>query len=67
MSSIFTKIIDGDIPSYKIYEDEHTYAFLDIHPVQRGHTLIIPKIQVDHMIDVPEPYYSAVWLAAKTI
>ncbi|MEC7183258.1 MAG: HIT domain-containing protein, partial [Bdellovibrionota bacterium] len=58
MASLFTKIIQGEIPSYKIYEDEWTYAFLDINPINLGHTLIIPKIEHDHFLDVPEPYYS---------
>lgn len=67
MSSIFTKIIEGNIPSYTIYEDEFTYAFLDIEPIQAGHTLIVPKIEVDYFVDVPEPYYSAVFQTAKLI
>jgi len=67
MSSIFTKIIAGEIPSYKVYEDKHTYAFLDIHPIQKGHTLVIPKVEVDHLLDVPEPYYSACFTTAKIV
>ncbi len=67
MTSIFTKIINGEIPSFKIYEDEHIFAFLDIHPVKPGHTLIVPKVEVDYFVDVPEPYYSAVFQAAKKI
>lgn len=67
MSSIFTKIINGEIPSFKIYEDDYTFAFLDINPVQSGHTLIVPKIEVDYFVDVPEPYYSAVFVTAKKI
>jgi histidine triad (HIT) family protein len=67
MSSLFTKIINGEIPSFKIYEDEYTFAFLDIYPVQPGHTLIVPKIEVDYFADVPEPYYSAVFQVAKKI
>lgn len=67
MPSLFTRIINWEIPSYKIYEDEHTFAFLDIYPIQRWHILIIPKTEVDHMLDVPEPYYSAIWQSAKTI
>ena len=47
MASIFTKIIKGEIPSYKVYEDENYYAFLDINPNAVGHTLCIPKIEVD--------------------
>lgn len=67
MASIFTKIINGEIPSYKIFEDEHTYAFLDIMPIQLGHTLVVPKTEVDYFLDVPEPYYSAVFRTAKHI
>jgi len=67
MSSIFTKIINWEIPSFKIYEDEYTFAFLDIYPVKAGHTLIVPKTEVDYFVDVPEPYYSAVFATAKKI
>lgn len=67
MASIFTKIISGEIPCYKIFEDEHTFAFLDINPVNLGHTLIVPKIEVDNFVDVPEPYYCAVFVNAKKI
>jgi histidine triad (HIT) family protein len=55
--SIFTKIIKGDIPCHKVYEDEKTLAFLDIHPSQPGHTLVIPKKQVEFIWDLgPEDY-----------
>lgn len=67
MAGLFTKIYRGDIPSCKIYEDEHTYAFLDINPVQTGHTLVIPKIEIDSYLDVPEPYYSAVFKTAQIV
>lgn len=67
MSTIFTKIIKNEIPSYKIYEDEFVIAFLDIFPQQKWHTLIVPKIEVDHFSEVPEPYYSAIFSAAKKI
>lgn len=65
--SVFMKIIAWDIPSYTIYEDELVYAFLDIRPLQLGHTLIIPKLEIDHMMDVPEPHYSHIWKIAKKI
>lgn len=52
MSSIFTKIIDGEIPSYKIAEDDNYYAFLDINPSAKGHTLCIPKREVDYLFDL---------------
>ncbi|WP_046756355.1 HIT family protein [Kordia jejudonensis] len=57
MPSIFTKIINGEIPSYKIAEDENYYAFLDINPNSAGHTLCIPKIEVDKIFDLPEETY----------
>lgn len=57
MPSIFTKIINKEIPCYKIFEDEHVIAFLDIEQVQRGHTLLVPKKEIDHWIDVPEQDY----------
>ena len=52
MASIFTRIIRGEIPSYKIAEDEHHYAFLDINPLKEGHTLVIPKAEVDYIYDL---------------
>jgi histidine triad (HIT) family protein len=54
MSSIFTRIIKGEIPSYKIAENELFYAFLDIRPVRPGHTLVVPKIELDYVFDLPE-------------
>jgi len=65
--SIFTKIINGDIPSYKVYEDEMVLAFLDIHPVQPGHTLVIPKKQIEFVWDLPEEDYQAVMDVAKKV
>ncbi len=59
--SIFTKIIKGEIPCHKIYEDQHTIAFLDIHPVQEGMTVVAPKIQIDNFEDLDEEYYTALW------
>lgn len=67
MASIFTKIINNEIPCYKIFEDEYTFAFLDINPINPGHTLVVPKIEVDYFIDVPEPFYSAVFKTAKLV
>ena len=57
MASIFTKIINGEIPSYKIAEDENHFAFLDIFPTAKGHTLVIPKHEVDNLFDLPENEY----------
>lgn len=65
--SIFTKIINGDIPSYKVYEDETVLAFLDIHPVQPGHTLVIPKKQVEFVWDLSDDDYKAVMDVAKRV
>jgi len=53
MATIFTKIINGKIPSYKIAEDENFYAFLDINPLAEGHTLVVPKQEVDYIFDLP--------------
>ena len=65
--SIFTKIITGAIPSHKVYEDDLTVAFLDIHPVQSGHVLVVPKKQMDHFDDLPDEDYQAVWQTVKKI
>ena len=67
MSSVFAKIVAGEIPCYKIYEDEKVLAFLDIHPETMGHTLVIPKVEVDKIYDLPEDEYIALMLAAKKI
>jgi len=67
MSSIFTKIINGEIPSYKIAEDEHYYAFLDINPLAKGHTLVIPKKEVDNLFDLDDELYQGLFLFAKKI
>lgn len=65
--TIFTKIIKGEIPSYKIAENEKFFAFLDINPLVEGHTLVIPKIEVDKFLDMPDNYLSEVLLFAKPI
>lgn len=67
MASIFSKIISGEIPCYKIYEDDKVIAFLDIEPVQGGHTLVVPKKEVDHWIDVPEADYLHLQKVAQKI
>lgn len=67
MSTLFSKIISWEIPSFKIYEDAYTFAFLDIFPQKKGHILIVPKCEVDHFSDVPEPYYSAIFQTAKQL
>ncbi|MFA6873169.1 MAG: HIT family protein [Bacteroidaceae bacterium] len=67
MSSIFSKIVAGDIPSYKVAESECFYAFLDINPLQKGHTLVIPKREVDSIFDLNEEEYAGLFLFAKQI
>ncbi|AXT56976.1 HIT domain-containing protein [Aquimarina sp. AD1] len=57
MSTLFTKIINGEIPSYKVAEDEHFYAFLDINPNAKGHTLCIPKKEENRIFDLDEETY----------
>jgi histidine triad (HIT) family protein len=65
--TLFTKIIQGIIPSYKIAESEKFFAFLDIFPLQKGHTLIVPKLEIDKIFDVPDEYLAELLLFAKPI
>lgn len=65
--TIFSKIIAGEIPSYKIAENDKFFAFLDIFPLVEGHTLVIPKIEVDNLFDVPDDYLSEMLVFAKPI
>ncbi len=65
--SVFTKIIKGEIPSHKIYEDDKTFAFLDIHPVQPGHTLVVPKAEIEFVWDLPDDLYQAVMSTSKKV
>lgn len=67
MASIFTRIIKGELPAYKIYEDELVIAILALDQVNLGHTLVIPKLEVDSFMDLPEPHYTAVFQLAKTL
>lgn len=67
MSSIFSKIIAGEIPCYKIYEDDKAFAFLDIRPETKGHTLVVPKAEVDKIYDLEEDDYIGLMLAAKKV
>lgn len=67
MPSVFTKIINGEIPCYKIYEDDKTLAFLDIHPETKGHTLVIPKKEVDKIYDLPTEDYIALMETVKKL
>ena len=65
--TIFSKIIAGEIPSYKIAEDEQFFAFMDVCPLVKGHVLVVPKIEVDKIFDLPDAYLSAMLLFAKPI
>jgi len=65
--TLFSKIINGEIPSFKIAENEKFYSFLDINPLVMGHTLVIPKIEVDKFLDMPDDYLSEILLFAKPI
>jgi histidine triad (HIT) family protein len=67
MPSLFTRIINGEIPSHRVYEDELTYAFLDVNPRREGHTLVVPRRQVDYLFDLPEEDYTALWVACATV
>ena len=65
--TIFSKIIAGEIPCYKLAENEHFIAFLDIFPLRHGHTLVVPKIEVDKLFDVPDEYLTGLLTFAKPI
>jgi histidine triad (HIT) family protein len=67
MATLFTKIAQGDIPSYKIAENELFYAFLDINPLVKGHTLVIPKKEIDYIFDIEDSLYQEYFLFAKRI
>jgi len=67
MASIFSRIIQGEIPCYKVAEDDQHLAFLDINPVAEGHVLVVPKVETDYIFDITEPAYQALWLFARTV
>ncbi|HOG42254.1 MAG TPA: HIT family protein [Bacteroidales bacterium] len=67
MASIFTRIVNGEIPSYKVAEDDRFYAFLDINPLAEGHTLVIPKIEVDYIFDLDEETYRGLFAFARKV
>lgn len=67
MPSIFSRIVAGEIPSYKVAEDDRYYAFLDINPVAEGHTLVIPKHEVDYIFDLEEDEYAGLQLFAARV
>jgi histidine triad (HIT) family protein len=67
MAGIFARIASGEIPSYKIAEDERFFAFLDINPLAKGHTLVIPKQEIDYLFDMDEEMYRDIWQFAMKI
>ncbi len=67
MASVFTKIIGGEIPCHKIAETEEFFAFLDINPLSKGHTLVIPKKEVDYIFNLDDKLYNGLWAFAKKI
>lgn len=67
MASVFSRIVAGEIPSYKVAEDENYYAFLDISPVREGHTLVIPKKETDYIFDIPGEEYKGLWAFAAKV
>ena len=67
MASIFSKIINGEIPCHKIAEDEHHFAFLDINPVSAGHTLVVPKEEIDYLFDVSDERLATMMAFAKKL
>ena len=67
MASIFSKIVNGEIPAYKVAEDINYFAFLDIFPVTKGHTLVIPKKEVDYLFDLDDETYIGLQLFAKKV
>ncbi len=67
MSTIFSKIVSGDIPCYKVAENEDYLAFFDINPLAKGHTLVIPKKETDYIFDMDDSSYSGLWVFAKKV
>ena len=67
MATIFSKIVNGDIPSYKVAENDRFYAFLDISPLVKGHTLVIPKRETDYIFDLEDKDYQDFFLFAKKV
>lgn len=65
--TIFSKIINGDIPCHKVYEDEHTFAFMDIRPIQPGMVVVVSKQPIDHFMDLDESDYTALMLTVRKI
>lgn len=67
MASIFSKIVNREIPSYKVAEDDRFYAFLDINPLAKGHTLVIPKKEIDYLFDLDETTYNELFVFTRRV
>lgn len=67
MTTIFSKIVSGEIPAYKVYEDDDFIAFLDVFPIAKGHTLVIPKIEIDNVFDLEDDLYQKMHILCKRI
>ena len=67
MATVFSKIIAGEIPSYRIHEDDRYYAFLDINPLAEGHTLVIPKVETDYLFDVDDDLLAGMMVFSKKV
>lgn len=67
MASIFSKIINGDIPCYKVHENDNFFAFLDINPLKLGHTLVVPKVEIDYLFDIEDNILSEMLVFTKSI
>jgi histidine triad (HIT) family protein len=67
MPGIFSKIVAGEISSYKVAESEKCFAFLDIQPLVKGHVLVIPKKEIDYIFDIDDPLYNELWTFAKQV
>jgi len=67
MATIFTKIINGEIPCYKVAEDDRYFAFLDINPLKTGHTLVVPKKEIDYLFDIDDEYLAGMIVFAKKV
>lgn len=67
MATIFSKIVNGEIPSYKIAEDERYYAFLDINPLAKGHTLVVPKKEIDYLFDIEDDLLGGMMVFSKKV
>lgn len=66
-SSIFTQIMEGDIPSHKVYADDYAYAFMDIHPIQPGHVLVVARREVENFYDLEDSEYDGLMRAVRTV